>query len=87
MFNLRNRRLGIVGLGYVGLPLAVEFGKRFPTVGFDVKARRVAELRAGRDDTLEVSDRELALAKHLAFTTQLNDLRRCRIYIVRCTRN
>ena len=82
MLNLHNRRLGIVGLGYVGLPLAMEFGKHFPTIGFDVKARRIAELRAGRDDTLEVSEQELLLAKHLTFTTQLNDLRRCRVYIV-----
>ena len=82
MLNLHNRRLGIIGLGYVGLPLAMEFGKHFPTIGFDVKARRIAELRAGRDDTLEVSEQELLLAKHLTFTTQLNDLRRCRVYIV-----
>src|SRR5579862_8224740 len=82
MFSLRKCRIGIVGLGYVGLPLAVEFGKHFDTVGFDVNARRVADLSALRDRTLEVSRSELAAAKRLSFTTTLADLRRCRIYIV-----
>ncbi len=53
-FSLRNCKIGVVGLGYVGLPLAVEFGKHFRTVGFDIKAARVAELKKGRDSTLEV---------------------------------
>ena len=53
MLNIRNCRIAVVGLGYVGLPLAVEFGKRFETVGFDVKPERVAQLRAGRDATLK----------------------------------
>ena len=55
VIKLRKCRIGIVGLGYVGLPLAVEFGKHFDTVGFDVKAARIAELRAGEDSTLETS--------------------------------
>ena len=55
-FNLRNLRIGVVGLGYVGLPLAVEFGKRFNTVGFDVKTARVDELRNGHDSTLETDE-------------------------------
>ena len=55
--NLRNLKIGIVGLGYVGLPLAVEFGKRFTTVGFDIKAERVAELGKGVDSTLECDAR------------------------------
>ncbi|MFZ0501537.1 MAG: Vi polysaccharide biosynthesis UDP-N-acetylglucosamine C-6 dehydrogenase TviB, partial [Steroidobacteraceae bacterium] len=59
MFHLRKCRIGIVGLGYVGLPLAVEFGKHFDTVGFDIKAHRIAELASGRDSTLEVSRAEL----------------------------
>jgi UDP-N-acetyl-D-glucosamine/UDP-N-acetyl-D-galactosamine dehydrogenase len=80
--NLRKCRIGIVGLGYVGLPLAVEFGRRFTTIGFDIKASRIAELKAGRDSTLEASKSELAAAKQLTFTTDLEDLRRCRVFIV-----
>jgi UDP-N-acetyl-D-galactosamine dehydrogenase len=82
VIKLRKCRIGIIGLGYVGLPLAVEFGKHFDTMGFDVKASRVAELRAGRDSTLEVSSEELAQASHLSFTTELKDLQDCRAYIV-----
>ena len=82
MIKLRKCRIGIVGLGYVGLPLAVEFGKHFDTVGFDVKAARIAELRAGEDSTLETSSQELAAAHRLSFTTDLKDLKACRVYIV-----
>ena len=82
MIKLRKCRVGIVGLGYVGLPLAVEFGKHFDTIGFDIKAARVAELRAGRDSTLEVNSQELAEATRLSFTTELKDLQACRAYIV-----
>ena len=82
MIKLRKCRVGIVGLRYVGLPLAVEFGKHFDTIGFDIKAARVAELRAGRDSTLEVSSQELAEATRLSFTTELKDLQACRAYIV-----
>ena len=81
-FNLRNLRVGIVGLGYVGLPLAVEFGKRFQTVGFDIKAERVDELRRGVDSTLEVESKELAEAEKLTYTTSLADLKPCRVFIV-----
>jgi UDP-N-acetyl-D-galactosamine dehydrogenase len=80
--NLRNCRLGIIGLGYVGLPLAAEFGKHFETVGFDLNARRIAELKAGRDHTLEVSKEELAGASRLTFTTDPAELRRCQVFIV-----
>jgi len=81
-FNLRNLKIGIVGLGYVGLPLAVEFGKRFTTVGFDIKADRVAGLRKGVDNTLECDAKELAEADKLSYTTNLNDLKACRVFIV-----
>jgi UDP-N-acetyl-D-galactosamine dehydrogenase len=74
--------LAIIGLGYVGLPLAVEFGKRRHVIGFDIKADRVAELRAGRDHTLEVGPDELAEAKYLDFTSDPAELSRARIYIV-----
>jgi UDP-N-acetyl-D-galactosamine dehydrogenase len=82
MFRLRNCRIGVVGLGYVGLPLAVEFGKKFATVGFDLKKARIADLQAGRDKTLEVTRKELKEATRLEFTSELRDLRRCSVYIV-----
>ena len=82
MPHLRKCRIGIVGLGYVGLPLAVEFGKHFDTVGFDIKPHRIAELASGRDSTLEVSRAELKAAARLAFSTDLDDLKRCRVLIV-----
>ncbi len=81
-FNLRNLRIGVVGLGYVGLPLAVEFGRRFATVGFDVKVGRVEELRRGHDSTLETDAAELAAATKLTFTSKLGDLKACRVFIV-----
>jgi UDP-N-acetyl-D-galactosamine dehydrogenase len=79
---LDNVRIAIVGLGYVGLPLAVEFGKRFDTVGFDINAARVAELRAGRDSTLEVEPELLAQATRLAFADTLDAIAGCNVYIV-----
>jgi UDP-N-acetyl-D-galactosamine dehydrogenase len=80
--NLRNLQIGVIGLGYVGLPLAVEFGKRFRTVGFDIKAERVEELRNGHDSTLETDKAELAAATKLSYTTLLDDLKPCRVFIV-----
>jgi UDP-N-acetyl-D-galactosamine dehydrogenase len=82
MFNLRKCRIGVVGLGYVGLPLAVEFGKRFDTVGFDLKTSRIKELVAGKDSTLEVDRKELKSAARLTFTDNVRDLKKCRVYIV-----
>ena len=82
MLNLRKCRIGVVGLGYVGLPLAVEFGKHYVTVGFDVKETRIADLKAGRDLTLEVSKKELKEASQLTFTSTLADLKSCRVFIV-----
>lgn len=75
-------KIGIIGLGYVGLPLAVEFGKKFETIGYDINSKRISELKGGRDNTLEVEDSELKEVKHLAFTDDLNDLADCNIYIV-----
>jgi UDP-N-acetyl-D-galactosamine dehydrogenase len=75
-------RIAVIGQGYVGLPLAVEFGKRYPTVGYDIRAERVAELKAGRDSTLEVSAEELAASPQLGFSAQLEDIRGCNVYIV-----
>ena len=82
MLNLNNVRLGIIGLGYVGLPLAVEFGKVWPTVGFDINTRRVAELRDGVDHTREVEPSLLAEAIQLSFSSELETLRNCNVYIV-----
>ncbi len=82
MLNIDDCKIGIVGLGYVGLPLAVEFGKQLPTVGFDIKGERIAELRAGMDSTLEVEPEELAEATHISYTDKIEDLAPCNVYIV-----
>ncbi|MCW8807426.1 MAG: Vi polysaccharide biosynthesis UDP-N-acetylglucosamine C-6 dehydrogenase TviB [Rhodanobacter sp.] len=82
MQSLENTKVAIVGLGYVGLPLAVEFGKRYDTVGFDINANRVSDLRAGKDVTLEVDASELAGASRLRFSNALDDIGECQVYIV-----
>ena len=74
--------LAIIGLGYVGLPLAVEFGKKYPTVGFDINSHRVAELRQGEDSTLEVDAAELASATQLQFSIDIADIANANVYIV-----
>jgi UDP-N-acetyl-D-glucosamine/UDP-N-acetyl-D-galactosamine dehydrogenase len=75
-------KIGVIGLGYVGLPLAVAFGRHFPTVGFDLKAERVAELENGHDSTLETSAEELASATQLSFTSEAAGITACNVYIV-----
>ena len=82
MQHLENARISIIGLGYVGLPLAVEFGKRYPTVGYDIRASRIAELRRGHDGTLEVEPELLAQARHLSYSDQLADIADCNVFIV-----
>ena len=77
-----NGKIAIIGLGYVGLPLAVEFGKKRETAGFDINDARIAELNAGIDNTLEVAPDELSLASKLSFTADLEKIRNCSIYIV-----
>ena len=79
---LANVRIGVIGLGYVGLPLAVEFGKHLPVTGFDIKAARIAALCEGRDDTLEVAPDELTAASHLGLTSDAADLEDCNVFIV-----
>jgi UDP-N-acetyl-D-galactosamine dehydrogenase len=74
--------LAVIGLGYVGLPLAIEFGKKRSVVGFDIYQLRVDELKSGQDHTLEVSPAELSEASNLSFTTNLEDLRSCNCYII-----
>lgn len=80
--QLQNIKLAVIGLGYVGLPLAVEFGRKRPVVGFDISQKRIDELQKGNDFTLETTQEELAAAKHLTFTTNIEDLRACNCYII-----
>ena len=80
--NLQGVRIGVVGLGYVGLPLAVELGRRYPTVGFDIDNDRVTELKEGRDSSLEVEPDELRAAANLSFTAEPRDIAACNVYIV-----
>lgn len=79
---MKNKKIALIGLGYVGLPLAVEFGKKFSVIGFDINDSRINQLKGGNDSTLEISDKELKDAVHLTFTTNLNDLKDCEIFIV-----
>jgi UDP-N-acetyl-D-galactosamine dehydrogenase len=75
-------RIAVIGLGYVGLPLAVEFGKKRSIVGFDINVPRINALKAGHDSTLEVSDDELKTATHLTYSATLDDLKTCNVFIV-----
>ncbi len=80
--QIQDVKLAVIGLGYVGLPLAVEFGKKRSVLGFDINARRIAELKDGRDHTLEVSTEELGEAKHLEFTNAVEHLAQANVFIV-----
>lgn len=80
--NLEQIKIAIIGLGYVGLPLAVEFGKKYPTLGFDINQARIAELQRGEDHTLEVSPAELAEATQLRYSADIAALREANFYIV-----
>ena len=80
--NLKDVKIAIIGLGYVGLPLAVEFGKKYQTLGFDINQARISELNNGSDSTLEVSDEELAATTNLSYSCQPEDLRSANVYIV-----
>jgi UDP-N-acetyl-D-galactosamine dehydrogenase len=80
--SVKNTSIAIVGLGYVGLPLAVEFGKQYPTVGFDINQKRIQELQTGQDITLEMSTDELADAVQLRYSTAVADIAQCNVYIV-----
>ncbi|MEI8140753.1 MAG: Vi polysaccharide biosynthesis UDP-N-acetylglucosamine C-6 dehydrogenase TviB [bacterium] len=79
---MKNPKITIIGLGYVGLPLAVEFGKKFPVVGFDINAKRLDELRAGHDRTLEVSAADLKDSSHLTFSSSIEDIKQSDYFIV-----
>ena len=80
--KLDDLKIAVIGLGYVGLPLAVEFGKKFSTVGFDINRKRVDELRSGNDFTLEVNSEDLGRATHLIYTTEIEGIKDCNFYIV-----
>lgn len=80
--QLAELKIAIIGLGYVGLPLAVEFGKKTPVVGFDIHQKRIDELKSGQDHTLEVSPKELSQAIQLSYSANLEDLKDCNFFIV-----
>ena len=82
MLKISDLKIAIIGLGYVGLPLAVEFGKKVPVVGFDIHQKRIDELKSGQDHTLEVSPEELAQSTQLTYSANLEDLKSCNFYIV-----
>ncbi len=79
--NVKEAKIAVIGLGYVGLPLAVEFAKKFPVVGYDISVPRITELRQGKDSSLEVEPEELASVS-MAFTEQVDDIRDCNVFII-----
>jgi len=82
MLSLKDSRIALVGLGYVGLPLAVEFGKQYPSVGYDIDQKRIAQLQEGFDDTLEVEPELLKSATMLSYTADLADINDCNVFVV-----
>lgn len=82
MLKLSEVKVAIIGLGYVGLPLAVEFGKKIPVMGFDIHQKRIDELKSGKDHTLEVLPKELALSTQLNYSSNLEDLKDCNFFVV-----
>ena len=82
LMSLQDVRIGIVGLGYVGLPLAVYMARHFPVLGFDIDASRIDELRAGKDRTREVTKEEFSAAKNIAFSADPEDLKAANFFIV-----
>ena len=75
-------KIAVIGLGYVGIPLAVEFGKKYTTIGLDIKPERIEDLKTGLDRTLEMSKEDLESAVNLSYTTDINDTIDCNIYII-----
>jgi UDP-N-acetyl-D-galactosamine dehydrogenase len=82
MRGLSRHKIAVVGLGYVGLPLAVEFGKKYPTVGFDINPSRIKDLKAGRDITREATGADLKAARKLRFSAQVKDIKSCNVFII-----
>ncbi|MEZ7500914.1 Vi polysaccharide biosynthesis UDP-N-acetylglucosamine C-6 dehydrogenase TviB [Psychrobacter sp. Arc29] len=82
MLDINNIKIAVIGLGYVGLPLAVEFGKKVEVIGFDINSNRIAELKSGIDHTLEVSKEELVESEYLNYCSDISDLKECNFFIV-----
>src|SRR5277367_2400857 len=82
MRGLSKQKIAVIGLGYVGLPLAVEFGKKYRTVGFDISQARIKSLRAGHDATLEITRAELKSSRKLRFSARPGDLKSCNVFVV-----
>jgi len=82
LINLTNAKIAVIGLGYVGLPLATEFGKNRQVIGFDINKKRIEELKSGTDSTLEVTSEELRFSRHLSFSYECQDLQHCTVYII-----
>ena len=82
MINTKDIKIAVIGLGYVGLPLSVEFGKKYPTLGYDTNNSRIDELRAGNDSTQEITGEEILQSKELSFTSETEDLKSCNIFII-----
>lgn len=82
MLKLKETKIAVIGMGYVGLPLAVEFAKNLPVLGFDINTARIEELQSGKDSTLEINEKELAEAKYLSYSSDVNDLKSSNVYIV-----
>ena len=80
--NSQNKRIAIVGLGYVGLPLAIEFSKKYETIGFDINDDRIMQLNNGHDITNEVESQEIRSLDRISFTSELRDIKNCNIYII-----
>ena len=82
MKKLKDCKIAVIGLGYVGLPLAVAFGKRYPTFGFDINHKRLNELRKGHDKTQELTAEQILEAEHLEFSTSIEALKNCNVYVI-----
>ena len=82
MLKLEETKIAVIGMGYVGLPLAVEFAKNLPVLGFDINTARIEELKSGKDSTLEINEEELKEAKYLTYSSEVNDLKLSNVYIV-----
>ena len=79
---MKTKKIAVIGMGYVGLPLAVEFGKKREVVGFDINQERIAQLQDGNDSTLELTSEEINDATQLSYTTNIDDIKECEFYIV-----
>mgnify|MGYP000126531271 FL=1 len=82
MLKLEETKIAVIGMGYVGLPLAVEFAKNLPVLGFDINTVRIEELKSGKDSTLEINEEELSEAQYLTYSSDVNDLKSSNVYIV-----